>query len=83
MNELTITLTEEQADTISMALAVLVQHDTNEIEKINKGLNAEIEISLKDMLKTCADKYGDRIAMCARIQNIITARRERCKGDSS
>ncbi len=75
-------MTEEQVDTISMALAVLVQHDTNEIAKISKGLNAEIESSLKDMLKTHADKYGDRIAMCASIQTIITdhssrGRRER------
>ncbi len=78
MNEITITLTEEQWDTIDLALTFLVKHDEMRIAQLNGALDDMGDASrerMRNEFKPSIDRYKGQLADCTRIQNTIESRK--------
>ncbi len=71
MNEITITLTEDQADIICRALSLLKKHDEKKFRKTVKAAGEETDSLLRNSLKGRAIRHQNRAANCVRLQNKI------------
>ncbi len=60
MNEITITLTEEQMDIINYALTVLAERDQNMALEAGRDLETETDDFWKDLLTTRAREHRNR-----------------------
>lgn len=71
MNEITITLTEEQADIICRALSLLQEHDEKGIRETTRASETETDNCLKNLFNICAARYKNRTINCIRLQDRI------------
>ncbi len=77
MNEITITLTEEQMDTIHFALSLLKEYDERRIRETAKELEEETDGLWIDLLKTRESGYWGQISKVMNLQKMILSRKAR------
>ncbi len=74
MNEITITLTEEQWDTIDLALTFLAKHNEMRIKQFNSAegeMGSDSWERMKREFKSSQDRYKNQLADCTKIRNVI------------
>ncbi len=77
MNEMTITLTEEQMDIINYALTVLAERDQKMALEAGRDLETETDDFWKDLLTTRAREHRNRSMKCMYLQKTIESRKAR------
>jgi len=75
MNEMTITLTEEQMGIINYALTVLAEQDKKIALEAGRDLETETDDFWKDLLSTRAREHRNRSMKCMYLQKTIESRK--------